>query len=81
VGLTLIFLVDVALFIGGQTAALTFTAVSNACGATNVLLTVGDQLARVSGLIVGLNIIARVRFNWARLGLYVWTIARLCTGL
>jgi hypothetical protein len=76
--LTFIFFVNVALFVGGQTASLTVTAVSNACGATNVLLTVADQLARVSGLILGLNIVARVRFNWAEFGLYAWTVARLC---
>lgn len=75
--LTFIFLVNVALFIGGQTASLTVTAVSNACGITNVLLTVADQLARISGLILGLNIVARIRFNWAKFGLHAWTAARL----
>lgn len=77
--LTSIFLLNVALFVGGQTASMTVTAVSDACGSTNALLTVADQLARVSSLILGLNIVARIRFDLARYGLYVWTVARLST--
>lgn len=76
-GLTIAFLVSITLFIGGQTAALTFTSVSNYCQSRNVLATFGDQLARISALIVGLNIVARVRFEWAKVVLCGWAVVRL----
>lgn len=76
-GLTMVFLVSVVLYIGGQISALTFTAVSIECTSRNALLTFGDQLARVSALIVGLNVVARSRYQWVKYGLYVWALVRL----
>ena len=78
VGLTLLFLLAVILFIGGQTSALTFTAVSTDCTTRNQLLTFADQLARVSALIIGFNVVARIRFRSLKIGLYVWAVVRLC---
>ena len=78
-GLTIIFLVNVTLFIGGQTAALTFTAVSSECLSRNILATFADQLARISALIIGLNVVARSRFRWAKFALYGWAVIRLGT--
>jgi hypothetical protein len=76
-GLTIIFLVSVTLFIGGQTAALTFSAVSGECLSRNILATFADQLARISALIIGLNVVARSRFPWAKFALYGWAVSRL----
>ena len=76
-GLIVIFLVDIILFIGGQTSALTFTSVSDDCTHRNVILTFADQLARVSSFIVGLNIVDRVRIQWPKFVLYSWVLARL----
>ena len=80
VGLTLLFLFAVVLFIGGQTSALTFTAVSGDCTTRNQLLTFADQLARVSALIIGLNVVARIRFRSLKIGLYVWAVIRFGTA-
>jgi hypothetical protein len=77
VGLTLLFLFAVVLFIGGQTSALTFTAVSTDCTTRNQLLTFADQLARVSALIIGFNVVARIRFGSLKIALYVWALIRL----
>jgi hypothetical protein len=76
-GLTMVFLVSVALFIAGQTAALTFTAVSTECQSRNILATFADQFARISAFIIGLNIVARARFKWLKFALYGWAVARL----
>lgn len=76
-GLTIVFLVSLTLFIGGQTAALTFTAVSTECHTRNILATFADQLARISALIIGLNVVARARFKWAKYVLYGWAVVRL----
>lgn len=77
--LTILFLVNIALFIGGQTAALTFTAVSDACEHRNVLLTFADQFARVSSFIIGLNVIARLHSQLPKYALYGWAVVRLGT--
>ena len=76
-GLTFFFFVTVTLFVGGQTSALTFTAVSPDCTVRNTLVIVADQLARVSASIIGINIFARARFKWARYSLLGWAVLRL----
>ena len=76
-GLTIVFFVSVTLFIAGQTAALTFTAVSAECQSRNILATFADQFARISAFIIGLNIVARARFNWLKFVLYGWAVTRL----
>src|SRR5277367_5575208 len=76
-GLTFFFLVTVTLFVGGQTSALTFTAVSDECTERNTLALVADLLARVSALIIGLNVFSRARFRWARYSLFGWAVLRL----
>jgi len=76
-GLTVSFLVTVTLFVGGQTSALTFTAVSDECTERNTLALVADLLARVSALIIGLNVFARARFRWARYSLVGWAVLRI----
>ena len=76
-GLTVFFLVTVTLFVGGQTSALTFTAVSDECTERNTLALVADLLARVSALIIGLNVFARARFRWARYSLVGWAVLRI----
>jgi hypothetical protein len=78
-GLTIIFLVDIILFIGGQTSALTFTSVSDDCTQRNILLTFADQFARISSLIVGLNIVSRGRSQLPKFALYAWFLGRLGT--
>lgn len=78
-GLTIIFLVDIILFIGGQTSALTFTSVSEDCTQRNILLTFADQFARISSLIVGLNIVSRGQSLVAKFALYGWFLGRLGT--
>ena len=76
-GLTFFFLVTVTLFVGGQTSALTFTAVSDECTERNTLALVADLLARVSALIIGLNVFSRARFRWARYSLIGWAVLRI----
>jgi hypothetical protein len=80
-GLTFFFLVTVTLFVGGQTSALTFTAVSVECTERNTLALVADLLARVSALIIGLNVFARARFRWARYSLVGWAVFRIGNDL
>ena len=76
-GLTSVFLLTVTLFVGGQTSALKYTAVSNDCTGRNTLAFVADLLARVSALIIGLNVFARARFRWARYALLGWAVVRI----
>jgi len=76
-GLTSLFFVTVTLFVAGQTSALRFTAVSDDCTVRNTLALVADELARVSALIIGLNVFARARFRWARYALAIWAVFRI----
>lgn len=80
-GLTFFFFLTVTLFIAGQISALTFTAVSDDCTARNTLALVADTLARVSALIIGLNVFARARFRWARYSLFGWAVLRISKPL
>jgi len=79
--LTSTFLVAVLLYIGGQISALTFTSVSADCTIRNELLIAGDQFARISSILVALNIVQRSRSQGWKIGLSVWTIARLGISL
>jgi hypothetical protein len=76
-GLMVLFLLMVGIFVGEQTNALTLTSTSAACGEANMLVTVGDQFSRISGLILGLHIVTIERSRGAMYGLFAWTIARL----
>ena len=72
-----LFLVMVAMFVAGQTAALTFTSVSSACMARNMVLTAGDQFAHIAGTVIGLSFILRNPSQMAMLGLLGWTVLRV----
>ena len=76
VGLMSLFLAMVAMFVGGQTAALTFTSVSRACMARNMVLTAGDQFAHIAGTIVGMSLIMRTPSRISTFGLLGWTVVR-----
>jgi hypothetical protein len=80
-GLMVLFLLMVGIFVGEQTNALTLTSTSSACGEANMLVTVGDQFSRISGLILGLHIVAIEKSRRAMFGLFGWTIARLGISL
>ena len=75
-GLMSLFLGMVAMFVGGQTAALTFTSVSRACMARNMALTAGDQLAHIAGAIIGMVLIMRAPSRVGTMGLLAWTVVR-----
>lgn len=75
-GLMSLFLGMVAMFVGGQTAALTFTSVSSACMARNMVLTAGDQFAYIAGTIIGMVFIMRAPSRVGTMGLLAWTVVR-----
>lgn len=80
-GLMVLFSGMVAMFVGGQTAALTFTAVSKACMASNMVLTAGDQFAHIAGTIIGMNVIMRTPSRFGIMGLLAWTVVRFGMSL
>lgn len=76
IGLMTFYMVMVALFVGGQTAALTFTSVSRACRARNMVLTAGDQFSHIAGTIIGMSVVMRTPSRIATMGVFGWTIVR-----
>jgi hypothetical protein len=75
--LTGVFLLFGVLFASGESAALTFSAVSDECTRLNQLAIAADQFARISGTIVGLNLAARSRGRRWHVILTTWTVVRL----
>jgi hypothetical protein len=75
------FVVAVTFFIGGEASALTFTAISQECSRRNGLAIAGDQLGRVSGVILGFYVITRTSFRGGRILLGGWAVLRLGMAL